>query len=395
MNKYFDVIVVGAGPSGCSAASFIAQKGYEVLLIDKAQFPRDKVCGDGFSASSLAVLERLEALEVVEKANPFRIDKVTVSSPNGTIVSAKPPSVEGLMDYGFVIPRKEFDHLFLQFAKGISKVKLLENIRIQELIYDGLNVCGVRSNNETFMGKIIIGADGVHSMIAKLLSLRNDNPKHRGIAMRAYFDNVENLNHEIEIHYEESILPGYAWVFPTSEHTANIGVGILTRFADPKGIRELFYRFLERNNLARIKLKNAQMIENSLRGCPLPIGSFPSKRSYRNVLLVGDAASFVDTLTGEGIYYALRSGEYAAEAVDVTISKSNRVERVVTIYEKLWRKEFKWKEFYTGYLLQSLLNNRHLVNFGINRASKRTKKAETLAGVIAHKLPKWKLFSNI
>ena len=208
MNKYFDVVVVGAGPSGCSAASFIAQKGYEVLLIDKAQFPRDKVCGDGFSASSLAVLERLEALEVVEKANPFRIDKVTVSSPNGTIVSAKPPSVEGLMDYGFVIPRKEFDHLFLQFAKGISKVKLLENIRIQELIYAGLNVCGVRSNNETFMGKIIIGADGVHSMIAKLLSLRNDNPKHRGIAMRAYFDNVENLNHEIEIHYEESILPG-------------------------------------------------------------------------------------------------------------------------------------------------------------------------------------------
>jgi geranylgeranyl reductase family protein len=337
MNKYYDVIVVGAGPAGCSAACFIAQKGYEVLLIDKAKFPRDKICGDGFSASSLAVLEKLGALEVVERANPFRIDKVTVSSPNGTVVSAKPPSVEGLRDYGYVIPRKEFDNLFLQFTKGIPKVKLLENTHVEELIYDGLDVCGVRSKNETFMGKIIIGADGVHSTIAKILSLRNDNPKHRGIALRAYFDNVENLNHEIE-------LPGYAWIFPTSEHTANIGVGILTRFADSTGIRDLFYRFLEKNNHARIKLTNAQMIENSLRGCPLPIGSFPSERSNRNVLLLGDAASFVDTLTGEGIYYALRSGEYAAEAIDLTLSKSNRLERVGTIYEKLWKKEFKWKD---------------------------------------------------
>jgi flavin-dependent dehydrogenase len=256
-------------------------------------------------------------------------------------------------------------------------------------------VCGVRSKNEMFTGKIIIGADGVHSTIAKILSLRNNNPKHRGLAMRAYFDNVENLNHEIEIHYEESILPGYAWIFPTGEHTANVGVGVLTRFADPTGIRDLFYRFLERNNQARIKLTNAQMIENSLRGCPLPIGSFPSERSYRNVLLIGDAASFVDSLTGEGIYYALRSGEYAAEAVDSTISRSNRMERVGAIYEGLWKKEFKWKEFYTGYLLQSILNNTYLTNFAVNRASKSTKKAETLAGVIAHKLPKRKLFYNI
>jgi geranylgeranyl reductase family protein len=395
MNKSYDVIVVGAGPAGCSAACFIAHKGYEVLLIDKAKFPRDKICGDGFSASSLAVLEKLGALEIVERSNPFRIDKVTVSSPNGTIVSAKPPTVEGLRDYGYVIPRKEFDYQFLQFAEGISKVTLLENIRVEELIYDGLDVCGVRSKNEMFIGKIIIGADGVHSTIAKILSLRNNNPKHRGLAMRAYFDNVENLNHEIEIHYEESILPGYAWIFPTGEHTANVGVGVLTRFADPTGIRDLFYRFLERNNQARIKLTNAQMIENSLRGCPLPIGSFPSERSYRNVLLIGDAASFVDSLTGEGIYYALRSGEYAAEAVDSTISRSNRMERVGAIYEGLWKKEFKWKEFYTGYLLQSILNNTYLTNFAVNRASKSTKKAETLAGVIAHKLPKRKLFYNI
>ena len=395
MNKIYDVIIVGAGPGGCSTACFVAQKGYEVILIDKATFPRDKVCGDGLSASSLAVLERLGALEAVERSNPFRIDKVMVSAPNGTNISARPPSVKGLRDYGFVMPRKEFDYIFFQFAKRISNVTLVENIKIKELIYDGLNVCGVKSNDETFMGKIIIGADGVHSTIAKKLSLRNDNPKHRGIAMRAYFDNVENLNHEIEIHYEESILPGYAWIFPTGEHTANVGVGILTRFADARAIRDLFYRFLERTSLARIKLKNAHMIDNSLKGCPLPIGSFPSERSYRNVLLVGDAASFVDSLTGEGIYYALRSGEYAAEAIDATISQSNHMEKVGAIYEKLWKKEFKWKEFYTGYVLQSILNNKYLANFGIHRASKSTRKAETLAGVIAHKLPKRKLFYNI
>lgn len=393
--KDYDVIVVGAGPAGCSAASFIAQKGLEVLLVDKAKFPRDKVCGDGFSASSLAVLERVGALEVIEEMNPFKIDGITVSSPNGTIMSALNPSIKGLRDYGYVIPRKEFDYQLLKFVKGIPKVKVLESFYVKEMVYNGSNVCGVRSDGETFTGKVIIGADGVHSIIAKKLSLRNDNPKHRALAVRAYFENVENLNHYLEIHYEESILPGYAWIFPTSEHSANVGVGVGTRFMDTKEIKTLFYRFLERNSYARKKLKNSQMIENSFKGCPLTFGSFPSKRSYRNVLLIGDAASFVDVLTGEGIYYALRSGEYAAQAIDEILRKSNNVERVGTVYEKLWRKEFRWKEFYAGYLQQSLLNNKHVVNFNINRASKRIKNAETLVGVIGHRMPKWKLFFNI
>ncbi|MGB3129823.1 MAG: geranylgeranyl reductase family protein, partial [Dehalococcoidia bacterium] len=367
----------------------------DVLLVDKAEFPRDKVCGDGFSASSLAVLERVRALEVIERMNPFRIDGVTVSSPNGTIASAKTPSVKGLRDYGYVIPRKDFDYQLLQFVKEVPRVKVLESFSVKDLVYDESNVCGVRSDDETYLGKVIIGADGVHSTIAKKLSMRNDNPKHRALAVRAYFENIENLNHYIEIHYEESILPAYGWIFPTSEHSANVGIGVGTRFTDTKEIKTLFYRFLERNSYARKKLKNAHMIENSFKGCPLTFGSFPSKRSYRNVLLIGDAASFIDVLTGEGIYYALRSGELAAQAMDETLHRSNNIEGVATLYEKLWMKEFRWKEFYAGYLLQSLLNNKHIVNFNISRASKRVKNAETLAGVIAHKLPKWKLFFNV
>ena len=136
------------------------------------------------------------------------------------------------------------------------------------------------------------------------------------------------------------------------------------------------------------------MIEKTLKGWPIPFGSLPSKRSRGNVLLIGDAASFVDTLTGEGIYYALRSGEYAAMAVSAVLKKSGKGEMAGGIYEKLWKGEFKWKEFFQGYMLQPVMGNKTIVNFAIKNASRNQKKANVLAGVIAHKLPKSKLLFN-
>jgi flavin-dependent dehydrogenase len=120
----------------------------------------------------------------------------------------------------------------------------------------------------------------------------------------------------------------------------------------------------------------------------------PSERSSGNVLLTGDAASFVDTLTGEGIYYALRSGEYAAMAVSEALKRPGNENAAGKIYEKLWKKEFKWKEFFQGFMLQPFMGNKHIVNFAIKNAGRKQKKADVLAGVIAHKLPKSKLLVN-
>ena len=136
MKKKYDVIVVGAGPAGCSASYFIAGRGYEVLLIDKAKFPRDKACGDAISALSLDVLDRMDVSGKIDSINPQRIDEVAISSPAGEIVRCKVPSADGLRDYGYTIPRKDFDFLLLEHVKGISNVSVLENLGVKDLITD-------------------------------------------------------------------------------------------------------------------------------------------------------------------------------------------------------------------------------------------------------------------
>lgn len=394
MKKDYDVIVVGAGPAGCSAAAFIAKEGYDVLLVDKAFFPRDKTCGDAVNAPAFHVLERMGVMGLVDDTNPWKSEGVLVSAPNGLAMSSRNPHVEGQRDYSYVYPRKDFDNLLFQFTKKLSNVDVLQGFNVTGLLYDGQRVCGVKNKKgEAYCGKIIIGADGVHSVLAKELSLLNEAPKHRAFAMRAYFENVEGLGNFLELHYEQSILPGYAWIFATGENTANIGAGVGTRFTEVTDMKTMYYRFLENNPFATERLKNAKMVKGSLKGAWIPFGSFPKRRYKENVLLIGDAASFVDTLTGEGIYYALQSGEYAARAVCQGLA-SNDVDDAGRTYERLWRADFKRKEFSYGYTLQYFLSKPRLVDFIIGRAARKPKVAETLSGVIVHKLPKSKLFFN-
>ena len=348
MKKKYDVIVVGAGPAGCSASYFIARRGYEVLLIDKAKFPRDKACGDAISALALDVLDRMDVSGKIEDINPQRIDDVAISSPAGEIVRCKIPSADGLRDYGYTIPRKEFDFLLLEHVKGISNVSVLENLEVKDLIYDEKGICGISGRYEKqlveFTCRFIVGADGAHSIIAKRLHTQNNDPKHRAFALRAYFENVEGLDKCIEIHYEESILPGYGWIFDIGNGKANVGIGIFNRFMSSKGIKNLFMKFIEENRYAKEKLKKAHMIENSLKGWLLPFGSFPSKRSAENVMVIGDAGSFVDPITGEGIYYALKSGEYVSQAISAGPVNADNSDTVGDMYEKLWRRGFRWRE---------------------------------------------------
>jgi flavin-dependent dehydrogenase len=276
---------------------------------------------------------------------------------------------------------------------------VLEEFEVKGFASNESQICGIsgiyENQSMNFMGRYIIGADGAHSITAKRLNLNNDEPRHRAFGMRAYFENVEGLDKCIEIHYEESILPGYGWIFDMGGGKANVGVGVFNRFVSSKGIKNIFMRFIEKNSYAKEKLKKANMIKNSLKGWPIPCGSFPSKRSAGNVMFIGDAGSFVDPLTGEGIYYALRSGEYASQAISTALTHPNIAKSAGYVYEKLWGREFKWKEYRMGYLLQPLLNNKFLINFTIHRASKKKKKAEKIVGVIGHKLPKTKLLLNI
>jgi flavin-dependent dehydrogenase len=190
--KTYDVIIVGAGPAGCSAAEFIAQQGHSVLLLEKSCFPRDKICGDGISGPSLSILRRIGVLDTIKKSNPWNIQNVVLSSPSG------------------------------------------------------------------------------------------------------------------------------AW--------------------------------------------------------------FKAHVPYK------DEGSLIDPLSGEGIFYALKSGEYAAQAMNTALSDKRLNRHAGKIYERLWKKGFKWKEYVPGFICQTFFNRQWILDLGIERAGKNAKKAQTLAGVIGHNL---------
>lgn len=418
MEKEYDAIIVGAGPAGCSAAAFLAGKGHQVLLLEKAVFPRDKVCGDGVGPMSLTMLDKIGVFEKIESRDFHRMDSVLLSAPGGKSMTGRIPSVNGQKDFGYVIPRKELDHLVFTHTKNLPNVTAIEDVKVTGLLYAGwdsttafaasptggikgksfsdpdFDVSGVYSDYEEFHGKFVLVGEGAHSLAAKKLGLHNNRRNHQGFAIRAYFENVKGLTNAIELHYEPSIMPGYAWIFPVGENRANVGIGVGYRFTGAKDIRKMFEKFIRNNPYAREKLKDARMETGSLKGWPLPFGSFPGKRGMKNVLLLGDAASFVDPLTGEGIYYALKSGELAAEAVSAGLGRPDETFDTAVQYEKMWRSAFRMRDFMTGYLLQPFMNNSFLVNHAVSRAGKHPGKAGNLAGVVSHVLPKSALITK-
>ncbi|MCP4133462.1 MAG: geranylgeranyl reductase family protein [bacterium] len=391
--KKYDVIISGAGPAGCASAFFLTQAGLRVLLLDKATFPREKICGDGVAPAALDVIDRMGMLEKVEACGNTKVNYLNISSPAGHLARSKFPSIDGSRDYGIIFPRKEFDALMVDTIANLPGVEFMDSSTVKGLVFDNNNkpigVSVKQGNKKTeYYGKYIIAADGAYSPIARNLSLYNNIPKYRAFSVRAYFENVTGLDTSINLHFDKYVLPGYGWVFPVKGGRANVGVIIYNRYTPSPGIKGLFNRFINENPYTREKLKNAKMVKDSLMGYPLTNGSFPSRRAVNNVLLTGDAGSFIDALTGEGIYYALRTGEFASQAIIAEVKEGRNA---AACYEKLWKKELKWKEYMAGYLIQGIFNHPGLVDFYMKRAQKKPAIAETMAGVLCHIYPKRKI----
>jgi geranylgeranyl reductase family protein len=363
-----------------------------VLVVEKDRFPRGKVCGDGISPPALAALERLGILQEVMLKNPWKIEGVELSSPAGQVVTASFSHLKGPYPFGLVIPRKEFDFLFSQQVRKYANLEILENWEVKDFIDQNGSLTGVKAQSEgqkrEFLGRFLVGADGAYSVVARKTVSRKKNFQQGAFGIRAYFRGVKDVAHRIEVHCDRSILPGYGWVFPTGEDSANVGVGIASRHLKAKNIRNLFQTFVEGSPFVKERLREAQMVENSLQGGPIPLGSFFRRRSRKNVLLVGDAGGFTDVLTGEGIYFALRSGECAAEAIHSALGSPGEVEKAGRVYESLWRKALPSREFLIGALVHRLIVREFFLNRNIGRAVKKPSMARDLASILCHQKSK-------
>jgi len=393
--EVYDAIVVGAGPAGSACAVHLAAAGRSVLLLDKAGFPRGKVCGEYLSPETARLLDRLGALEAVEAAaRPVR--GMRIVAPDGTELVAEYPRAgprRGYRDHALAIPRLELDRILLERARA-HPVEVREGFRVTDLALAGEQVTGVRGltrdgRAETFRGRLVIGADGRHSAVARRLGLIRPHPRLRRLALVAHLRGIERLDGHGEIYLAP---PFYAILNPLPGDRCNVSVvGPIGRAAPRR--REVEACFAAW--LARVPAAAARVARASPAG-PIralgPLAYRVARPRQGGVLLVGDARGFYDPFTGEGIYTALRSAELAAEVAVAALEAGDCSRRALAPYEAGCREAFTAKQRVSR-LLQALIARRRLATLVAHRLARRPDLLGPLMGVLGDFLPPGRLLA--
>ncbi|HYZ93525.1 MAG TPA: geranylgeranyl reductase family protein [Actinomycetota bacterium] len=325
----YDVVVVGGGPAGSSAAWRAATAGARVLLCDKAQFPRDKPCGDGLTPRAVASIESLGLENELKRFN--RVEKLRVNGAGRTLTFDWPKS-DSFPDFGYVIARTDLDEMLLRHAEAAG-AEVREGVSVVEPVVENGVVRGVvakrNGTTEQVRADIVVAADGASSRVARALGMQMSSKRPIGLAVRAHFEarrpasDDEVIESFLELRDGDKLLPGYGWIFPmgrgsSSSQTGriNVGVGILSSYkgwreVNTAHLMEVFMRSLPDSwELPDITDLRAT---GQLKGWRLPmgLGVWPPWRP--GAIACGDAAGVVNPFNGEGISEAVESGVVGME----------------------------------------------------------------------------------
>jgi geranylgeranyl reductase family protein len=303
-----DLLVVGAGPAGVAAALTAQVRGLDVVLVDKAAFPRDKTCGDGLTTSALRLLERL-GVDVPALPGYSSVRETVLVSPSGREVRLPLPN-DG--EHSAVVPRLDLDAVLVQRARDAG-VTVHEEAALVALDGRGDGMCARFGDGSTVDTSYVVAADGQWSAVRRLRSPGARADLGTWHAFRQYFRGVGDARQWVL--FERDLLPGYAWVFPLPGGRANVGFGVLRDAEiDGKALGALWRDVITRSRLRRVLGPDAEP-EGPHRAWPIPAAYAQERLTDGRVLYAGDAAGVVDPMTGEGIAQALETGMLAADAV--------------------------------------------------------------------------------
>ncbi|WP_026341544.1 geranylgeranyl reductase family protein [Actinomadura atramentaria] len=334
-----DVIVVGAGPAGSSTAYWLAQAGLDVLLLEKATFPRDKICGDGLTPRAVRALI---AMGVDITGDGWSRNRGLRIYGGGARVELDWPELASFPDFGLVRTRMDLDRLLAEHAVNAG-AKLYQGCNVTGPILDDRTdrIVGVTAkyagDEVEFHAPLVVAADGNSTRLSLAMGVRRREDRPMGVAIRRYYASPRHTDEYMEAWLElwdgQRLLPGYGWVFPVADGTCNVGLGLLNT---SKSFQNVDYRAMLKGWTAQMPPEwqfDEEHATSPARGAALPMGFNRQPHYTRGMLLVGDAGGMINPFNGEGIDYALESGRLAADIMVQALARRTRAQRERTLYE--------------------------------------------------------------
>ncbi|MEU9333316.1 geranylgeranyl reductase family protein [Streptomyces sp. NPDC048290] len=357
-----DVIVVGAGPAGSTTAYHLARAGLDVLLLEKTAFPREKVCGDGLTPRAVKQLVAM-GIDISEEAGWLRNKGLRIIG-GGTRLQLDWPDLAAYPNYGLVRKRDDFDE---QLARQAQKAgaRLYERCNVGEPIVDDRTgrITGVRAKlgdpdstdkrEVSFHAPLVVAADGNSTRLSLAMGLHRREDRPMGVAVRTYFTSPRHEDDYLESWLElwdrrgaqDRLLPGYGWIFGMGDGTSNVGLGVLNTSSS---FKELDWREILKAWCASMPEDWGYTPDNMtgpIRGAALPMAFNRQPHYTKGLLLVGDAGGLVNPFNGEGIAYAMESGQIAADIAVQAFARATPAQREIA----LQRYPQVLKDTYGGY----------------------------------------------
>jgi len=399
-----DVIIVGAGPAGSATAAYLAMAGLDVLLLEKATFPREKVCGDGLTPRAVRELITL-GVPTPEEDGWIKNHGLRIVG-GGHRLQLPWPDLASFPPYGLVRTRLDFDDILAKHAVKHG-ARLLEATNVTGPVLDNRtgSIIGVRAKamdvdgrptgeELTYTAPLVVAADGNSSRLSMAMNRPRRDDRPLGVAVRTYYTSPRHDDDYLESWLElwsegddgqKKLLPGYGWIFGVGDGTSNVGLGILNTSAafGKVDYKDILKRWVD--TLPPDWTFNDETMTGPVRGAVLPMGFNRQPHYDKGLLLVGDAGGMVNPFNGEGIAYAMESGRLAAEVIAQAFARQTDAgrEKVLQSYPTVMKDALGG--YYTlGRGFATMIGNPEIMRLAVKYGLPRTTMMKFLLKIMAN-----------
>ncbi|MCX6350986.1 MAG: NAD(P)/FAD-dependent oxidoreductase [Bacteroidetes bacterium] len=381
------VTIIGAGPGGAAAALQLAKHNIACTIIDKAVFPRDKICGDGLTPKVATLLTRINPdlfKRFATSSIQTPIKSLRLVAPNNKDVYIPITEKEDGFSGSYASKRLDFDNFLVEEVKKNPLINLVEGVGIEkfEQINSGYKI-GNKNGSFQLSTSLLLVADGAHSHFARHVAGINVEPENHAAAIRIYYKNIKpiNDNESLEIIYLKELPLGYFWIFPLPDGYYNVGLGMRsTEVSKYKvNLKKEIQNLIANHPLLKDRFKDAIAMDKPS-GFGLPLGGKTRPVSGANYMLIGDAACMIDPFTGEGVGNAIHAGMMAADQAKNCIETNDFSAQFLKAYDKRIHRVLG-KDFIMSKRAQESLKYPAIFNlcFGLLKRNKSFKEIVTLA----------------